>query len=269
MPPLAELQDLGAIQLFVERTRELRPDFRLTEDNAVTIAEITWRLDGLPLAIEMAATRTKVLSPTALLARLTPRLDLLTGGNSDLPARLHTMRDAIAWSYDFLAGDERAFFRRLTVFRGGFTLAAAEAVAAEPCRDQSVILDTLSTLVDHSLVRLEESPGGDDRFSLLETVREFGAEQLALNREEEKAQHRFAEWVLALVERAEAELRGPAQGAWFDRLESELDNVRAALDWAIDNEPEIGLRLGGALWQFWKRRGYLSEGRTWVARAAC
>ena len=267
MPPLTKLHDFGAIQLFVERTRALRPDFRLTEDNAVTVAEITWRLDGLPLAIEMAAARTKVLSPEALLARLTLRLDLLTSGASDLPARLHTMRDAIGWSYDSLSGSDQAVFRRLAVFRGGFTLEAAETVAVENRSDRLSFLDALTMLVDHSLVRHDETPGGEDRFSLLETVREFGSEQLILNREAETAQHRFTGWVLALAERAEAEVRGPAQGAWFDRLEFEHDNVRAALDWSVDNDSETGLRLGGALWQFWKRRGYLSEGRMWLSRA--
>ncbi len=267
LPPLAEWHDCGAIRLFVERTRELRPDFRLTEDNAVTIAEICWRLDGLPLAIELAAARTKVLSPAGLLARLTSQSDLLTGGASDLPARLRTMRDAIAWSYDFLSADDRAFFRHLAVFRGGFTLETAEAVAAEGLRDQPSIVDALTMLVDHSLVRLEETTGDEDRFSLLETVREFGSEQLQIHGEEEKAQRRFVAWVLALAERAEAELGGSAQGPWLDRLESEHDNVRAALDWAIDNDPEIGLKLAGALWQFWQQRGHLIEGRTWLARA--
>lgn len=266
LPPLAALHDYGAVRLFVERTRELRPGFLLTEDNAVTIAEICWRLDGLPLAIELAAARTKVLSPVALLARLTARLDLLTGGANDLPARLRTMRDAITWSYDLLSGDDQALFRRLAVFRGGFTLEAAEAIAVDGRRDPSSILDALTMLVDHSLVRLDEKPGDEDRFCLLETVREFGSEQLAIHGEEEEAQRRFVAWVVALAERAEAGLRGPAQGTWLDRLESEHDNVRAALEWAIDNDPETGLRLGGALWQFWKRRGHLIEGRNWLAR---
>lgn len=266
LPPLAELQDYGAIRLFVERTRELRPDFLLTEDNAATIVEICWRLDGLPLAIELAAARMKVLSPVALLARLTSRLDLLTSGANDLPARLRTMRDAITWSYDLLSVDDQALFRRLAVFRGGFTLEAAEAVAVDGLTDQPSIVDALTMLVDHSLVRRDETPGDEDRFSLLATVREFGSEQLAIHGEEENAQRRFAAWVLGLAERAEAGLRGPAQGAWLDRLESEHDNVRAALAWAIDNDPETGLRLGGALWQFWKRRGHLIEGRNWLAR---
>jgi predicted ATPase len=264
LPSLANLHNYGAVRLFIERTRELRPDFQITEDNAETVAKICWRLDGLPLAIELAAARMKVLLPTALLDRLTPRLDLLAGGASDLPARLRTMRDAVAWSYDLLSANDQAFFRQLADFRGGFSLGAAEAIAADALGSQMSAIDALTMLVDHSLVRLDETPGDDVRFSLLETVREFGCEELTVRGEAEQAQRRFAAWVLALAERAEAEMRGPVQGAWLDRLdrlESEHDNVRAALDWTIDNDPETGLRLGGALWQFWKHRGHLVEGR--------
>ncbi|MGH2558079.1 MAG: ATP-binding protein [Thermomicrobiales bacterium] len=289
-----------AVALFVQRARAVRSSFQMTGENAEAVAEVCRRLDGLPLAIELAAARSKVLSPHAILARLTSRLTLLTGGARDQPARLQTMRDAIAWSHDLLSADERALFRRVAVFSGGFTLGAAEAVISAQCRvpraqpqaetapDQAgsvgleqqpaptdwalgtghSLLDGLASLVDKSLVREEGGEEGEPRFGLLETIREFGLERLATSDEETEARRRHAGWCLALAEAAEAGFLGPDQVAWLDRLEQEHDNLRAALGWLLDaGEAETALRLASALWCLWRVRSHLSEGRDWLERA--
>jgi DNA-binding CsgD family transcriptional regulator len=234
----------------------------LTEANAATIEEICRRLDGLPLAIELAAARTKVLSPPALLARLANRLQVLTGGARDVPTRLQTMRDAIAWSYDLLAPAEQDLFRRLAVFAGGFTLEGAESVGGAP-----PVLDSLAALVDHSLVVQEEGPDGESRYRMLETIREFARERLAEADELGVMRERHAAHVLGLAERLEPRFFGPDDRLILDLLEAELDNVRAALAWAIDHDPPVALRLAGALWCLWRVRGYPSEGRGWLERA--
>ena len=209
-----------AVRLFVARAEAVQPDFALTPDNAVAVAEICRRLDGLPLAIELAAARVKVLPPAALLARLDHRLPLLTGGGRDLPARQQTMRAAIAWSHDLLTPEEQVLFRRLAVFAGGFTLEAAEAVASgsgEPGIDP---FEGVASLLDKSLLRQEAGPGGEPRFSMLETVREFALEQLAASGEEAAIRERHAAWCLALAETAGARPRGsrrprlPGWRAW-------------------------------------------------------
>lgn len=290
LPDLARRQDLQelarnpAVALFVERARAVRPDFTLSEANAAAIVEICRRLDGLPLAIELAAARVKVLSPTALLSRLTNRLQLLVGGARDLPARLQTMRDAIAWSYDLLSNEHRTLFRYLAVFAGGFTLDAAEAVyGGEPVRTRhalsdprpltpdSSMLDGIATLVDASLVRQDDGPlaGEEPRFQMLETVREFGLEQLAHEGEEADAREAHARFAIELAERSRPERSGGVQDPrWLDRLEAMHDNLRSALTWLEhQDDPQPMLQLAGALGWFWYLRGHLHEGHDWLRRA--
>ncbi|MGH2534169.1 MAG: ATP-binding protein [Thermomicrobiales bacterium] len=277
---LGDLEANHAVALFLQRARAVRPEFALTEANAAAVAEICRRLDGLPLAIELAAARVKVLSPQALLARLTNRLHVLTGGPRDLPVRLQTMRDAIAWSYDLLDEEEQTLFRRLAVFARGCSLDAAERVVSRESRDvrnnerathnprlttHDSVLDGLASLVDKSLLRQDER-GGEPRFWMLQTIREFGIEQLVAAGEEDEAWARHAAWALALAEEAEPAVWGLDQIAWLDRLEWEHANFRAALDWSAERDPETALRLARALWWFWQTRGYLTEGRGWYDR---
>ena len=288
----AGLADNPAVTLFVERARAVAPGFALTEANAPAVAEICARLDGLPLAIELAAARVKVLSPQALLARLTNRLRLLTGGARDLPDRQRTMREAVAWSHGLLTEAEQALFRRLAVFAGGFGLEAAQAVGGSgggeggergeganpsplvlpspPERSDTPsspsVLDVLTSLVDQSLVRWQEGPGGEDRFGMLETLREYALERLAHSGEGETVGRAHAGFFLALAERASPELVGAGQAVWLDRLEADHGNLRAALEWGLGREPAVAARLGAALWRFWGVRGHLSEGRRWLER---
>jgi predicted ATPase/DNA-binding CsgD family transcriptional regulator len=282
----SELERNESVALFLQRARAVRPEFQLSEANVTAVAEICRRLDGLPLAIELAAARSKVLSPQALLARLTNSLQVLTGGPRDLPPRLQSMRDAIAWSHDLLDDEDRALFRRLAVFDGGCTLAAAETVAADsrPAGPSSPFLpqmppafgapaatfipeifDGLASLVDKSLIRQDEREG-DLRFSMLETIREFGLEQLAAAGEDHQIRARHAQWALALAEEAEPALWGSDQQHWLQRLQTEQDNLDEALSWSMEHDQELGMRLAGALWWFWQVRGYLTEGRAAFAR---
>ncbi len=260
-----QLLQSEAVRLFVARALDVRPDFVLTPDIAPIVAEICRRLDGLPLAIELAAARIRFLSPAALLTRLEKRLPFLTGGPRDAPARQRTLRDTIAWSHDLLETDQQALFRRLAVFAGGTTLDAMEAVT-NPDGDLDV-LDGLERLVEHSLLR--QVPGSDDnpRFAALETIREFGLEQSSQSGDEEPTRRAHAGFFLALAEDTEPHLTGPDQGEWLDRLEAEHDNLRAALAWAEQQDQETALRLGAALWRFWYARGHLGEGRDWLERA--
>jgi predicted ATPase/class 3 adenylate cyclase len=281
LPPLAALSQYEAVALFIARAQAARPDFQVTNDNAPAVAEICHRLDGLPLAIELAAARSKIFAPQALLARLDKRLRLLTGGPRDLPARQQTLQNAIAWSYDLLAPDERRLLRRLAVFVGGCTLEAAAAVCAElrieneevrnTMQDQAIlnsqfsILNSIEALVDQSLVRQEEGQDGEPRFVMLETIREYALEQLESSREAETLQEQHAAYYLTLAEAAEPELTRAQQGQWMECLEAEHDNLRAALRWAFAQDKiEIAARLGGAIWRFWWVRGHLSEGRAWA-----
>jgi predicted ATPase/DNA-binding CsgD family transcriptional regulator len=272
VPPLAlpnpqqtltaeQLAAVPAIQLFVARAQAAAPSFALTEANGRLVAEICQRLDGLPLAIELAAPRTRLLSPAALLSRLTNRLQLLTDGPRDVPERLQTMRRAIAWSYDLLDPDAQAMLRHLAVFVGGFTLEAAESVQPPP----SCVLDLVAALVDESLLQTAEQADGERRFGMLETVREYALEQLLEAGEEAGARHRHARYCLSLVERADPWQAAPPP--WLDSVQAEHDNLRAALLWALEHDPETALRLASALWRFWSERGYWSEGRDWLARA--
>jgi predicted ATPase/DNA-binding CsgD family transcriptional regulator len=261
-----------AVRLFVGRARAARPDFALTEEDAPAVAAIVRRLDGLPLAIELAAARVAVLPPRAILARLEPRLPLLTGGPSDAPLRQRTMRDAIAWSYDLLSSDEQTFFRRLAVFAGGFGFESAEAVLGAgdermPLSPASPVLDGISSLVAKSLVRPEPGPGGAPRYAMLETVREFGLERLGERGEATETKRRLAEWAMVLARASVPGLRGPDQRRWLDRLAAEHANLRTALGWLADvGEIEDGAGLAAALWDFWLYGGHPGEGRAWLDR---
>jgi non-specific serine/threonine protein kinase len=260
--PARLIDSSEAVALFVQRARAVRPDFALTAETAPTVAQICRRLDGLPLAIELAAARSKVLSPAALAARLTNRLELLTSGPRDQPERLQTMRAAIAWSHDLLTPAEQALFRRLSVFAGGCTLEAAEAVAQE-----GDALDGLASLVDKSLLREVGGPDGEPRFGMLETVREFGVERLDASGETDALRGAHAAWCLELAEQAGSILARSDAATWLDRLDLEHPNLRAALAWATEFDATAGVRLAGALWPFWFARGYLAEGRGWLERA--
>ena len=268
--PLAPdaLIEYPAVALFVERARAVAPDFRLTEDNAPAVAAICARLDGLPLAIELAAARIGVLAPASLLARLDSRLSVLTGGARDLPTRQRTLRAAVDWSYDLLAPAERDLFVRLAVFAGGATLEAVEAVciATEAAPLVGVdALEGLEALTRASLVQHIAGPDGEPRFVMLETLREYAAERLQTSDAARLVRRAHADYYLALAERAAPELRGPCEQEWLAHLAREHDNLRAALRWTLDaGEVEPAMRLGGALWQFWWMRGYLREGRRWL-----
>ena len=261
--------------LFVERARGVAADFALTDDHAPAVAAICRRLDGLPLAIELAAAHTRLLPPRALLARLDgpsgdTALGLLAGGPRDAAARQRTLRDTIEWSYHLLPPAPRAVFRRLGVFNGGCTLEAAEVVTAGTDRGADPGLDVLAavgSLVTSSLVRREELPDGQVRLVLLRTIREFALEALAAGGEAPATRRAHAAWVLALAEQAAPHVQGAAQALWLRRLETEHDNVRAALRWLAESgEAERGLSLGNALLWFWFNRGYWHEGRAWLER---
>jgi predicted ATPase len=253
-----------AVRLFAERARDVDPRFHLDDDQLTAVAEICRRLDGLPLAIELAAVRVNLLTPDAILARLDRRLPLLTGGPRDLPARHRTLREAIAWSHDLLDDAERRVLHRLSTFAGGCDLDAAETVCGEP--EGPPTLDLLQGLVDHSLVRRTGGADGEARLSMLETIREYAADRLAEHGAEEgRARARHLSYYRTLAQDAEQKLVGHGQAAWLDRLEREHDNFRAALSWTLDTGRHVeGLGLAVALWRLWDARGHLSEGRRWL-----
>jgi predicted ATPase/class 3 adenylate cyclase len=261
LPALESLSQYEAVALFIQRALAVKPDFRITNENAPAVAEITARLDGLPLGIELAAARIKLLSPQAMLARLQRRLTTLGGVARDLPVRQQTLRDAIAWSYDLLDGPSQRLFARLAVFVGGCGLEEAEAVCG-PAEDLGRdVLDGIAGLVDHSLLRQEET-GGESRFVMLETIREFALERLAASGEAGEIRRRHALAYVAFAERAAPHVTGPEQARWLDRLETEHDNLRAAVQWSIDlPERDLALQLGWTLWRFWQMRGHLREAR--------
>jgi predicted ATPase len=262
LPPVDSLVQLPSIALFMQRAQMVSPGFRLTDENARSVAELCVRLDGLPLAIELAAARIQLLSPQMMLERLEQRLSLLHWDAQDLPVRQHTLRSAIAWSYELLTKQEQALFRRLGIFVGGFTLEAAEAIAADPPDQVVDVLDALASLVDKSLVVSEEDGQGGHRFRLLESIRDYALEQMTSSEAGSGAARKYAWYFLELAERAAPELIGRAQRAWFLRLEQEHGNLRAALRWLLENDQnEPALRLAGALGYFWEVRGYLREGQ--------
>ena len=302
LPDVATLAQIPAVALFVERAQAVMPAFQLDAENAAAVAAICVHLDGLPLAIELAAARSKLLPPQAILARLTAapgaRLQLLRGGPLDLPTRQQTLRDTIAWSYSLLTPPEQVLFRRLAVFVGGFTFEAAEmllaAVIEEAAQSTNLpalsppathpgsaklaerpplaTLDGLAQLLDQSLLipmpASADQPTGQHRYTLLETIREYGLEQLTLSGELAAIQQAHAAYYLALATAAEPHLAGPDQGLWLERLAVEHDNLRAALQWTLEGgDAPLALHLSSALWWFWYRRGHWNEGRHWLQQA--
>jgi predicted ATPase/DNA-binding CsgD family transcriptional regulator len=278
---LEELEKVEAISLFVHRAQTVRPQFKLNDDNAATVAELCRRLDGLPLAIELAAARIKVLSPKVMLERLDGRLQILTGGPRDVPARLQTMRAAIDWSYELLSVDLQRLFRRLSIFSGGFDLETAECVAWPPLKGDETAtefddgfssdpLGAITALLDHSLVRLVSEGESVSRFTLLETIREYGLERLAATGELDELRRRHALWCDELTQEATPYLWGSEGRAWLDRLGLEHDNIRSALAYlTLSNEDEDrarAIRIGRQMWWFWRVRGHISEGRSWFER---
>jgi predicted ATPase len=279
VPPLSlpepeaeqEVESLGrseAVRLFVERAQAANPDFALNQDNARDVAKICRRLDGLPLTIELAAARVRLLSPQSLLARLESSLGFLTGGARDLPERQQTLRNTIAWSYDLLGKDEQVLFAQLAVFSGGFDLQAVETIycpdhASADLNQVLTCIEVLSSLLDHSLVR-QEGQDGEPRFGMLETIREYALERLKSSAGWQATCDRHAEYYLVLAEAAEPELRGPNQLVWLDRLETEHDNLRAALTRFLSQDQIVSAaRLGWGIWMFWWFKRHLDEGARW------
>jgi predicted ATPase/serine/threonine protein kinase len=251
-----------AVALFVQRAAAAKPDFELSRENAPAVAEICARLDGLPLAIELAAARVKVLSPSAMLARLASRLQLLTGGARDLPQRLQTLRAAMDWSYDLLNAAEQKLFRRVSVFVGGCTLEGVEAVCDAKGDLDLDLLDGMASMVDKSLMQQVEQPNGESRFKMLETIREYAVEKLKASDEKALTKRAHAAYCMVMAEEETKEQSGPEGTQWLDRLAVEHDNFRAALEWLTETgDAEWGLRLGNALFRFWEMREYLAEGR--------
>jgi predicted ATPase/class 3 adenylate cyclase len=262
IPDLVTFRRFEAVRLFTERAAAVQPGFRVTEENAPAVAEITARLDGLPLAIELAATRTKVLTPQEMLPRLEQRLAILTSGARNLPERQRTLRGAIAWSHDLLDESERRLFARLSAFVGGWTLESADEICV-PAEIGLDILDGMASLVDQSLIRRID-PDGLPRFGMLETIREFALEELQTEGEVDATRRRHGDHFLDLALAAEPHLTAEDQGEWLDRCELEHANVRAALRWAIDaGEADRAQEAAGALWRFWQQRGHLTEARRW------
>lgn len=290
LPSVEDLGRIAAVNLFVQRAHAVKPTFALTHDNARAVAEICARLDGLPLALELAAARVKILPPHALIARLDHRLQLLTHDMRDLPERHHALRDAVAWSYELLTSEEQQIFVQLAVFSGGWTLEAAEAVCAAHGEHRPEIVDMLTSLVDKSLVQQEETASSESRFSMLETIREYALEQLATQRDVEALHRRHAEYYATWAEAAELYFTGPEQSFWFTRAATEQGNVRTALQWTCERSElqddgawqasqqeqdeivrareavTLGLRLAGALGVYWSIRGPFSEGQAWLER---
>jgi predicted ATPase len=269
LPPVERLTHYEAVRLFVERAQAAKADFSVTNENAPAVAEICHRLDGLPLAIELAAARIKVLSPQKMLERLGNCLKLLTGGPRDLPERQRTLRSTIEWSYGLLEEGEKVLFARLSVFARGRTLEAIEAICDAEDDLHVDVLDGLSSLVDKSLLKQEEGVVGEPRFVMLETIHEFAREKLQGSGEAEEVRRLHAEYFLALAEEAEPAVEGAQQPAWVERLEEEHDNIRTALSWSLGQgeEAELALRMGAALGEFWNLRGYYGEGRRWLEEA--
>jgi predicted ATPase/class 3 adenylate cyclase len=268
VPDPATLDRYESVRLFVARATAVRPAFRLTIENAAAVAGIAARLQGMPLAIELAAARVKLLPPESILERLQDQLAMLAGGARDLPERQQTLRGAIAWSYELLDDPGRRLIGRLSVFTAGCSLEMAEAICGPAAELGSDVLDGIGALVDQSLVRAEEV-AGEPRFRMLETIRAFSAEQLVAGGDADTIRERHARAFLALAEEAAGKLSGEAQRSWLDRLDIEHDNLRSALEWATARpDPALAIRLGFALWRFWQKRGYLVEGRRRLERIA-
>jgi predicted ATPase len=268
---LAALSQYEAVELFLQRARAVKPGFRLNDANATSIAQICIRLDGLPLAIELAAARSKLLPPQALLTRLEHRFAVLTGGARDAPERQQTLRDTIAWSFHLLDDSEQQLFRRISVFVGGCTLEAVEAVCAELGDAIPSVLDRVASLVDKNLLQQMAQEGVEPRFMMLETIREFGLEVLTASGELAAARQAHAAYYLALAEEAAREYTSSQHVDWLERLEEEHDNLRATMEWVLasaQGKPilDMAYRLGGALTEFWMVRGFYSEARAFLER---
>ena len=264
VPALERLAEYEAVRLFVDRAIAVKPDFTLTDDTAAAVVQICRRLDGIPLAIELAAARVRTLSVQQITAHLDERFRLLTGGSRTALPRHQTLRGLIDWSYGLLSEAERELFRRVSVFVGGWTLEASVAVCAGADVDRYDIVDLLGRLVDKSLC-LIDGEGSDPRYRLLETIRQYGFEKLAETSEGQVVRARHRDFYLGFAEDAEPRLQGPEQVAWLQRLEADHDNLRAALRWSLDcDETEAALRLGSALSLFWDTHGYVREGREWL-----
>jgi predicted ATPase/class 3 adenylate cyclase len=264
VPGTEQVGDSDAVRLFVDRAAAAKTGFTLTDANAGAVARVCQRLDGIPLAIELAAARVRGLTVQQIASHLDERFRLLTGGSRAALPRHQTLRGLIDWSYDLLSETERTLFRRLTAFTGGWTLEAAAAVCADPALDRHAVVDVLGRLVDKSLVLADEQ-GGDDRYRLLETIRQYGLERLGETTDGEIVRDRHRDFYLAFAEDAERGLQGAEQVRWLQRLEMDHDNMRTALRWSLERgATEQALRLGSAMWPFWDTRGYISEGREWL-----
>ncbi len=267
MPPVEVLSQYPAVALFVQRAVAVKPDFELNRENASAVTEICARLDGLPLAIELAAARVKVLSPSSMRTRLASRLQLLTGGARDMPQRQQTLRAAMDWSYDLLSAAEQKLFRRLSVFVGGCNLEGVEAVCDTKGDLDLDLLDGMASMVDKSLVQQVEQAKGESRFVMLETIREYALEKLEASGEEALTKRAHAAYCLVLAEEEATEQSGAEGAEWLERFAFEHDNFRAALEWLTETgDAEWGLRLGTALFRFWEIREYLAEGRDRLGR---
>jgi predicted ATPase/DNA-binding CsgD family transcriptional regulator len=273
LPDLRRLSDIESLpryesaRLFVERATTVKPNFKLTEQNALAVAQVCYRLDGIPLAIELAAARTKVLSVEEISERLDDSFGLLAAGSRTAMPRQRTLHATMDWSHELLSKKERALFRRLSVFAGGFTLEAAESICAGEQLQRDEVLEVLSQLVDKSMVVALE-PDGAARYRLLETIRQYGRERLEEAGEAAHIREQHAGYYLAVAEEAEPELKGEGQVAWLERLETEHDNLRVAMAWLLERgESEVAARLGWALWLFWGIRTHLAEGRRSMERA--
>ena len=263
----ADIAESEAVQLFIERARAVVPDFELNGRNAAAIAEICRRLDGIPLALELAAARLTSLSIDELAQRLHDRFRLLTGGRRTALPRQRTLRALVDWSYDLLSDDERSVLMTLSVFSGGFTLAAAEAVCEDSVLRETSVLDAIERLITKSLLAAEQHPGTQTRYYFLETIRQYAAEKLVNTGDADTTRRRHFDYFVALAEHAEPALRKANVLEWLDRLEAEHDNLRAALDWSGDADAQGHARLAGALHDFWNVRGYFVEGFERLERA--
>jgi predicted ATPase/transcriptional regulator with XRE-family HTH domain len=267
LPPLERLARYEAVQLFVARAQAARPGFALDAANAQAIVSICRQLDGLPLAIELAAVRVKLFSPAILATHLRNPLTLLTHGPRDLPARQQTLRGTIDWSYSLLGTGEQRLFRRLGIFAGGADLGAVQAVCIDKGDSTTAMIDEITALLNHNLIRRDERPDGEAHLVMLETIREYALEQLAVQGEVDHISSRHAAYYLALAEEGERHIRSARQSAWLARLAGEHNNLRAALAWSCKHDPQIAARMAAALWWFWFYSGRYSEGLRWCLEA--
>jgi non-specific serine/threonine protein kinase len=266
-PSIEGLLTYEAVQLFVERARSVLPSFALTPENAAAVVQVCCRLDGMPLAIELAAARIRTLAVEQIVARLDDAYRLLNGGSRSALPRQQTLRAAMDWSYALLSAQEQSCFRRLAVFAGSFSLEAAEAISADKPGETYDVLDVLSSLIDKSLVLVEQR-SGEARYRLLETIRQYGQDKLQEFAEAATVRRNHRDWYARLAEQAEPETLEARQKSVFDRLETEHDNLRAALAWSLEQqEAETAAQMGAAISRFWLLRGYMSEGRRWLERA--